>query len=185
MKKLFAQFIFWIFRWKLNVAPKVEEITPSVMIAAPHTTNWDFIFAIGAFWQMEIPLRYFIKQAYTKSVFGFFFKWSGAIGVNQKQKGGLTQFAIDLLTERKDMVILVPAEGTRKRVEKWRTGFYTIAEKANVPIALGYLDYANKIAGVGKYIHPSGDFEKDMQIIQDFYKDVPPKNPELYNKQIY
>lgn len=186
MRKKFAQLVFWLFGWTLKVTPAVDSLTPSVMIAAPHTTNWDFIFSIGAFWQMGIPLRYFIKEAYTKSIFGFFFRWSGAIGVNQKQRGsGLTEFATDLLKTNRKLVVLVPAEGTRKRVEKWRTGFYRIAVAANVPISLGYLDYKKKEAGVMYAFFPSGNFEKDMQFIQDRYNKIDPKHPEAYNPKIY
>ena len=145
-----------------------------------------FHFCAGRFWQMEIPLRYFIKQTYTRSIFGFFFRWTGAIGVDQKNRGsGLAAFAADLLRRNKDIVIMVPAEGTRKRVERWRTGFYRIALEANVPIALGYLDYEKKVAGVTRLVHPTGDFEKDMQLIEAFYKEIHPKHPELYNAKIY
>ena len=80
---------------------------------------------------------------------------------------------------------MVPAEGTRKKVERWRTGFYRIALEANVPIALGYLDYKKKVAGVTRLVHPTGDFEKDMQLIEAFYKEIHPKHPELYNAKIY
>ena len=185
MKKHFARLVFWVFGWKLDVMDTKGAI-PSVVIAAPHTSNWDFIFALGAFWQMEIPLRYFIKQAYTRSIFGFFFRWTGAIGVDQKNRGsGLAAFAADLLRRNKDIVVMVPAEGTRKRVDRWRTGFYRISLEANVPIALGYLDYKKKVAGVTRLVHPTGDFEKDMQIIEAFYKDIHPKHPELYDPKIY
>jgi 1-acyl-sn-glycerol-3-phosphate acyltransferase len=185
MKKHFARLVFWLFGWKLDVRDTKGAI-PSVVIAAPHTSNWDFIFALGAFWQMEIPLRYFIKQTYTRSIFGFFFHWTGAIGVDQKNRGsGLAAFAADLLRRNKDIVIMVPAEGTRKRVDRWRTGFYRISLEANVPIALGYLDYKKKVAGVTRLVHPTGDFEKDMQLIEAFYKEIHPKHPELYNAKIY
>lgn len=185
MRKRFAQLVFWLFGWRLKVE-NVDGYTPSVMIAAPHTTNWDFIFSIGAFWQMGIPLRYFIKDAYTRSLFGFFFKWSGAIGVDRSKKGsGLTDYAVELLQKNRKLVILVPAEGTRKRVDKWRTGFYRIALEANVPISLGYLDYAKKEAGVLLAFQPTGEFEKDMQFIQEQYSRIAPKHPENYNPQIY
>jgi 1-acyl-sn-glycerol-3-phosphate acyltransferase len=82
-------------------------------------------------------------------------------------------------------VILVPAEGTRKRVEKWRTGFYRIALEAKVPISLGYLDYKKKEAGTLGAFWPSGDFQKDMDYIADQYRDIVPKFPEKYNTKIY
>ena len=158
----------------------------SVMLAAPHTSNWDFPFALAAFWKMGIDVRYFIKDNYTKSPLGWFFRWTGAIGVDRNKKSNkLTDYAIELLKENDQLVILVPAEGTRRRVEKWRTGFYRIAHEADVPISLGFLNYKAKIAGVGKPFYPTGDFEKDMTHIQEFYRPITGKYPENYNPSIF
>lgn len=183
MKHFLGKLFFKILGWKLNV-PITEEVKHSVMVAAPHTSNWDFPFALAAFWTMGLDLKYFIKDFYTRGLHGYFFRWTGAIGVNQKAKSNLTEYAIQLLKEKK-MVVLVPAEGTRKRVEKWRTGFYTIAIEAKVPISLGYLDFSKKEAGIMGVFQPSGDFEKDMSYIQEQYLDKVGKYPENYNPQIF
>jgi len=135
---------------------------------------------------MGIDVRYFIKDNYTKSPLGWFFRWTGAIGVDRNKKSNkLTDYAIELLKENDQLVILVPAEGTRRRVEKWRTGFYRIAHEADVPISLGFLNYKAKIAGVGKPFYPTGDFEKDMTHIQEFYRPITGKYPENYNPSIF
>lgn len=158
----------------------------SVMVAAPHTSNWDFPFALAGFWMMELPVRYFIKDFYTKGPWGWFFKWTGAIGVNRKKaKNGLTEFAIEQLKKNDPMVILVPAEGTRKRVEKWKTGFYRIAQEVQVPISLAYLDYQKREGGVLTVFEPSWNFEQDMEFIQKQYHGISGKFPEKYNPQIY
>ncbi len=157
----------------------------SVMVAAPHTSNWDFPFAIFGFWLMEIDVKYFIKDDYTKGPMGWFFRWSGALGVDRSQKNNLVEHTANLLKENSQLVILVPAEGTRTRVEKWRKGFYNIASEANVPISLGYCDYPRKEAGVGKLVYPSGNYKGDMEIIQQFYADKRGKIPENYNPKIY
>lgn len=183
MKALLGKLFFWMMGWKLK-ADISEDMKHSVMVAAPHTSNWDFPFALAAFWMMGLDLKYFIKDFYTKGLHGYFFRWTGAIGVNQKAKNNLTEYAINQLKVNK-MVILVPAEGTRKRVEKWRTGFYTIALEAKVPISLGYLDFKRKEAGTMGAFWPTGDFEKDMEFIQKQYLDKEGKNPENYNPQIY
>ena len=109
----------------------------------------------------------------------------GAIGVDRSKDQNLVEFASDLLKKSKGLVVLVPAEGTRKRVEKWKTGFYYIAKGANVPVALGYLDFKNKVGGVGPLIFPSSDMNYDFEIIQKFYLDKAGKYPELYNPKIY
>lgn len=186
MKKLIATFWFKVSGWKLAAPVEIiNQARPSVMIAAPHTSNWDFVYAIFGFWLMGIDLKYFIKDFYTRSLLGWFFKWTGAIGVDSSKRNNLVEYSVNLLKTNPKMVILVPAEGTRQRVEKWRTGFYHIAIEADVPISLGYLDYKNKIAGVGMVFQPTGNFEADMKIIEDFYKNIIGKYPELYNPKIY
>ena len=97
----------------------------------------------------------------------------------------MVDYAVRLFKESEKLVLLVPAEGTRKRVKKWRMGFYHIAKKADVPVSLGYLDYKNKIAGIGGLITISDDIDNDMKVIEDFYKNISGKYPELYNKKIY
>lgn len=155
------------------------------MIAAPHTSNWDFPIALAAFWIMGLDLKYFIKSEYTTGLFGWFFRWTGAIGVDRKKnRNNLTDYAIELL-KAQPMVLLVPAEGTRKAVEKWRTGFYRIATEAGVPISLGTLDYKHKEADILDVFHPTGDYEKDMAAVEKHYAEINPKNPGGYNPSIY
>jgi 1-acyl-sn-glycerol-3-phosphate acyltransferase len=185
MKKIIAKIVYFFAGWKLNNPQNKESIRRSVMIAAPHTSNWDLLYALGGFWLMEVDVKYFIKDGYTKGIFGFFFRWTGAIGVNQKQNTQLSKYAIKLFKERKNLVLLVPAEGTRQAVNKWRTGFYTIAEKAGVPVSLGYLDYKNKESGVAGLVPATGNFEKDMEKIQAVYSPEQAKYPDQYNPKIY
>lgn len=170
--------------WKVK-AKVTEQTKHSVMIAAPHTSNWDFPIALAAFWIMGLDVKFFIKDEYTKGLFGWFFKWTGAVGVDRnKKKNNLTAFAIDLLQQKK-IVVIVPAEGTRARVEKWRTGFYRIAVEAKVPISLGTLDYKEKFADILDVFMPTGNFEEDMLYIQEQYKVINARFPENYNQQIF
>jgi len=171
--------------WKVTARVK-PAMAHSVMLAAPHTSNWDFPMALAAFWYMGLDAKFFIKDNYTKGPFGWLFRWFGAIGVDRsKKKNKLTDHAIKLLEEKDQLVILVPAEGTRKAVEKWRTGFYRISREAQVPISLGYLDYKKKEAGVGDPFMPTGNFEEDMTRIQEFYRPIHPRHPEGYNPEIF
>ena len=97
----------------------------------------------------------------------------------------MSSFTIDLFNQSKELVVGITPEGTRTRVEKWKQGFYHIAKGANVPILLSFMDYKRKEAGVGKILYPSGDIEKDMSVIEEFYQGVTPKVPEYYNPKIY
>jgi len=184
MKVILGKIILFILGWKTDF-PKEYRIDKFVIIAAPHTSNWDLILALAVFWKYKIPLKYFIKDSYTKGIHGWLFKKMGAIGVNRKKTGNLVHFATATIIKADNIALMVPAEGTRAKVEKWKTGFYHIAKKAKVPVSLGYLDYKNKVAGVGKLVNLSSDFDADMAIIESFYKDITAKYPENYNKKIY
>ena len=182
MKKMIAKIAFFLTGWKWNYKVTCDKC---VMIAAPHTSNWDLFYAMATYWRFGVDAKFFIKDIYTKGLHGYFFRKLGAIGVNQSKNNNLVAQAIDLFNANDKFVLLVPAEGTRKKVAKWRKGFYHIAKGANVPVALGYLDYKNKISGVGKLLYLSDNYEKDMQVIENFYKDIKGKYPEKYNPKIW
>jgi 1-acyl-sn-glycerol-3-phosphate acyltransferase len=184
MKRLIGRFIFFIFGWKTDYKHDYNT-DRCVMIAAPHTSNWDLLFAMATYWKFNVKAKFFIKDDWTKGLHGWFFKKMGAIGVTRGKKNNLVDFAVSLFNENKEFVLLVPAEATRKRVKKWKRGFYVIAKNANVPVALGYLDYKNKIAGVGGLVHLTDSFEDDMQKIEDFYANITAKYPENFNPKIY
>lgn len=185
MKYLIAKVIFFIAGWKLDAPEdKVAAARNTVMIAAPHTSNWDLIYALGAFWLMKLPIRFFIKDFYTRWYFFGFFKWLGAIGVDRSKKGNLVDYAVDLLKNDPNLVILVPAEGTRKRVEQWKSGFYHIALGAEKNISLGYLDYANKIAGILAVVE-AGEKVATFDKIENYYAPIQGKHPEWYNPKIH
>ncbi|HBK71627.1 MAG TPA: glycerol acyltransferase [Flavobacteriaceae bacterium] len=184
MKKIIGSFILFIFGWKC-VYPQKFKTDKCVTVAAPHTSNWDLIFAISVYWKVGIKVKFIIKHAYTKGLHGRFFKWLGGIGIDRSKHNNTVDFSVDLLNKQEKIVLMLSAEGTRKYVERWRTGFYHIALNAKVPVLLGYLDYTKKIAGVGDLIHLTGDFEVDMTKFQNFYKDIDGKFPENYNKKIF
>lgn len=184
MKKVIASLVLFFFGWKANY-PNEYKVEKTVMIAAPHTSNWDLLFALAVYWKEGIKAKFLIKNDYTKGLKSYFFKRLGAIGVDRSKHNNLVDYAVTLFNEKSSLVLMVPAEGSRKRVEKWKTGFYHMAKLAEVPVSLGYLDYKNKIAGVGGVYNLTGNFENDMQHLQDFYKDIEGKFPEQYNKSIF
>lgn len=184
MKKI-AKFLLSLSGWRIapDIPPEKERC---VMIAAPHTSNWDIWYARLAFFIMEVPVKFTIKQEWTRFPFGLIFKPLGAIGIDRRprKESGERPSYVKLMTEVFDryerIAVMITPEGTRSPRKKWKTGFYYVALEAGVPICLGYLDYANKIAGVGPVIHPSGDIEADMHQIMEFYKDIEGKHPELF-----
>jgi 1-acyl-sn-glycerol-3-phosphate acyltransferase len=164
-----------------------EGVKKSVMIASPHTSNWDLYYARLAFVLMRIPVRFTVKKEWLKFPFNLLMKPIGAIGIDRNPKTGSTErksmveAMTDLFKDRDDLVVLVTPEGTRSLSTKWKSGFYYVALNAGVPITLGYLDYANKVAGVGKAVYPTGDYNKDMREIMDFYKDIKGRYPEKFS----
>ncbi len=159
-----------------------------VVIAAPHTSNWDLVFTLAAFDMMNLPVRFTVKKEVTGFPAGIVINSVGGIGIDRSPKDGSTDrismvdAMIRLFDEHPgDLAITVTPEGTRSRREKWKSGFYHVAVGAGVPILLGYLDYEKREAGIGGVIHPSGDFEADMREITAFYRDIAPKKPELFS----
>ncbi len=185
MKRFIGQLILKLFGWKLNV-PERFRIKKGVMIGAPHTSNWDIVFSLAGMWAAGYRPRFFIKKEWTDNLFvGWLIKWLGGIGVDRGKRNNLVEHSVEMLNLADELILLVPAEGTRSRVPAWKKGFYHIALQADLPVILAYLDYGKKEAGVGDVLRLTGDFEKDMLKIEDFYKDVTAKYPENYNPEIF
>ncbi|MGE8538755.1 MAG: 1-acyl-sn-glycerol-3-phosphate acyltransferase, partial [Acinetobacter sp.] len=163
------------------------DLDQCVMIAAPHTSNWDALYARMALKALGVNVRLTIKDSYMKFPLGPFVRAMGGIGINRrpKQPGeprpSMVQVMTDLFKTHPKLVMLVTPEATRAKQEQWKTGFYHVAINAGVPIALAYMDYAKKKTGVGKIVYPTGDYEKDMAEIMEFYADIQPKFPESFS----
>lgn len=187
MIKWFFRLLFRLKGWKLdrNLPPYGKQ---GVLIAAPHTSNWDFIFTIACFDLLKIPTRFTIKKEWLRWPFKRFMLRFGAVGIDRSPKvpgqprPSMVEVMVDLFKTHDEFMLTITPEGTRKLSKKWKTGFYHIAKAANVPILCGYLDYKNKVAGIGKMIMPGDDMESDMREIMKFYQEkCHAKNPELFS----
>jgi len=164
-----------------------DDVPQCVMIAAPHTSNWDSLYTKLAFIVMDIPVKMTIKDSYMKPPFGVFVRAMGGIGIDRsprqagEERPSMVQAMADLFKTHPRLVMLVTPEGTRAKQTEWKSGFYHIAVAASVPIALAYLDYAKKEAGVGKIVYPSGDIQQDMREIMQFYAEIQGKHPENFS----
>ncbi|WP_017729838.1 1-acyl-sn-glycerol-3-phosphate acyltransferase [Nafulsella turpanensis] len=185
MLKPLAHFLFTLTGWKV-VGKLPADVKKCVMIAGPHTSNWDLFYARTAFYIMGIPLRYTIKAEMMRYFpLNIILKWLGAIPVerdktkaHRRGQGSMVHAMAKLFNERDELVVMVTPEATRKFVKKWKTGFYQVALRAQVPIVCGYLDYSKKHAGIGPVIFPSGDLQADMVKILEFYDQIKGKYPE-------
>lgn len=176
MIKLLAQFIFFISGWKIS--GEVPPIKKFVVIAAPHTSGWDFPIGILARFILQIRFSFFGKQELFRPPFGFIFRALGGIPVDRSSSHGMVEQAVEMFNTHDRFILALSPEGTREYVEKWRTGFYYIALQAKVPIVLSYLDFENKVAGIGPTFYPTGDIAKDIEAMKDFYRPIKGKHPE-------
>ena len=149
-----------------------------MIIAAPHTSNWDLPLTLTVAFALGLKIYWLGKAQIFRRPFRGFFRWLGGIAIDRSRANDTVAQAAELLRRSEDLVLLVPPEGSRKRVRFWKTGFYWVAHGASVPIALGFLDYGRKRTGIGPLVVPSGDIEADMVTIRAYYADVRGKYPD-------
>lgn len=162
--------------WKTDGArPPVDRY---VIIAAPHTSNWDMPFMLAMAFVYDIPVRWMGKHTLFKAPFGPFFKRLGGIPIVRHRPGGVVGQMVEQFENNESLVLMVPAEGTRSHVDYWKSGFYHIARRANVPVVLSYLDVGKKVGGIGPAIDLTGDISADMDQIREFYAGMTGFRPE-------
>lgn len=178
---LFAYFlgraIIRLSGWK--VAGGVPQSQSMVIIAAPHTSNWDLVYLLGAAYSFRLSINWLGKSNLFIPVFGSFMRFLGGISVDRSKRGNMVTQLAERIHASDGLSIVVPPAGTRAYTDHWKSGFYRIALEANIPIVCGYLDYPLKEAGFGLSFYPSGDIQKDMDKIRDFYEAKVGKFPEL------
>jgi len=141
-----------------------------VLIAAPHTSNWDLPYTLMTAFVLRLNVYWIGKASLFRPPFGPLMRWLGGIAVQRDQANNLVAASVAALKAADGPVqLIVPPEGTRGKATRWKTGFYYIAVGAEVPILLAFMDYADKRAGLGPVFQPSGDVERDMAAIQAFY----------------
>jgi 1-acyl-sn-glycerol-3-phosphate acyltransferase len=173
----------WWFRQKgWTLGPNIPgDIKKCVVIAAPHTSNWDFVYALGALYLFGVKVKYLAKKELFRWPLKGILNSTGGISIDRSRNTGFVDAAISRFNESDELVLMIAGEGTRGKVEKWKSGFYYVALGAKVPLMLAYLDYAQKEAGFAPPIYLSGDKEKDAGIIRAFYADKTARNPESFS----
>jgi len=180
MKRLFALLYFWLSGWKIVQKPP-KDLKKCVLIAAPHTSNFDFVYGRFGTTMLGMKTRFLMKKEAFKGPMGWLVKQAGGIPVDREKNNKIVEVVAELFNKNESFFLMVTPEGTRKLVKKWRRGFYAIAMEANVPIACVYLDYRKREIGLGMVFHPTGDFEKDIGVLQNFYRDKAARHPDRFN----
>jgi 1-acyl-sn-glycerol-3-phosphate acyltransferase len=171
-----SKMLFKLIGWKMvGDFPAIDKY---VLIAAPHTSNWDFPIGLAICFIGGKKVYWMGKHTLFRGPLGPLARWLGGIPVDRRKSNSLVEQMADVYQQSDKLIVAIPPEGTRKKVEKWKTGFYYIALQAQVPIVLGYLDFKTKSGGCGQVFYPTGDIELDMQEILRFYQGIQGKNPE-------
>ncbi len=177
--KRFSKWLLKVCGWKMdyNVPKGVERC---ILVSAPHTSNWDFVWGRLTMWSYGVDVKLVIKKEAFFFPLGWFLKKIGGIPVNRK--GGpknVTDNIAKLFEERDKLCVMFTPEGTRSYNPNWKRGFYYIAHKANVPIYLGYIDYERKIGGI-RYepFITTGNVDKDIELIKAYYRQYKGRYPE-------
>jgi 1-acyl-sn-glycerol-3-phosphate acyltransferase len=169
--------ILKVLGWR--VEGRVPNARKYVIIAAPHTSNWDTLIMISVSYVMGVRLSFLMKDSMFRWPFGGFFRWLGGIGVDRSSRNNTVEQCVQKIREADEMALSISPEGTRSRVRYWKTGFYYIALGAGVPVVLGFLDYKRKVGGMGPVVIPSGDLRADLVEMQGFFANMQGKHPHL------
>lgn len=167
--------ILKVIRWeKSGTLPEIQKF---VMIAAPHTSNWDMPLTLIIAFAFRLKIYWMGKKEIFRWPIGPVARWLGGIPINRSKNSNMVNQVIEVLKKSTELVVTIPPEGTRKQVRYWKTGFYYIAHGAGVPILLGFLDYKRKLGGVGPLFYPTGNIENDMNEITAFYETINGRYP--------
>lgn len=152
--------------------------TRCVVIAAPHTSNWDFPIALLVAAALKTRINWLGKDTLFRFPFGGIMRALGGIPVDRSKSNNMVDAMVQTFGERDYFITVIPPEATRSHATRWKTGFYHIAHQANVPIVFGFLDFAKKIGGFGPSLVPTGDIEADFEQIRAFYVTITGKRPD-------
>lgn len=178
VRRFLARLFLKMTGWKSEgVRPKEKQF---VIIAAPHTTNWDFPYLLAYAEIFDVKISWMAKHTFFRWPIGPFARALGGISVRRNKREDLVTAMARSFDDHEELGLVVPVEGTRSHVEYWKSGFYHIARTAHVPIVMSYLDYEKKIGGFGPAFYPSGEVENDMDAIRAFYRGKQGKYPALF-----
>jgi 1-acyl-sn-glycerol-3-phosphate acyltransferase len=167
--------------WKVE-GQLPAEAHKAVLIAAPHTSNWDLPYTLMVAFALRLNVRWMGKRELFRRPFGGVMRWLGGIPVNREQASNLVAASAEAIQRAATpLQLIVPPEGTRSKVREWKTGFYWIAQTAQVPIVLAYMDYAKKRSGLGPLFQPTGDVDADMARIKAFYAPFKGRNAQQFD----
>ncbi len=163
-------------RWKaVGTLPKQNKY---IIIVAPHTSNWDVFYGFILAFNLKIDARFLAKKELFRWPFAPIIRWLGGIATDRSSHSNIVDKIVKIFNENEKFVLAIAPEGTRHKVDYWKSGFYHIAKEANIPIVLAFIDYGTKTGGAGPLLYPSADINKDIITIRNFYLNKKGKNKD-------
>ena len=167
VRRALARLLFRVSGWqKVGTLPRT-----GIFIGAPHTSNWDFVLTLMVLWADQVPPRVLVKREMFVGPLGWLMHRLGAIPTERTGGTGLVDRLTTEASASDDFVLVVAPEGTRRRTEHWRSGFYRIALGTGLPLTLGFIDGPTRTTGTGDTFQVTGDVRADMDRIRAFYVD--------------
>jgi len=176
MRRFLAR-VFWTFsRWTLSSEPAPSR--PTILIGAPHTSNWDFVLMLAIAWRLGIPVRWLGKHGLFRGWRGPIMRALGGIAVDRTDPARVVADVVARIRSGEVFGLVVTPEGTRSGAG-WKSGFYRIAQQTGMPVTLGYVDRTTMTTGLGPTLQVTGDVAADMDRIRAFYADKAGVRPHL------
>lgn len=176
LRRILAR-LYWTFsRWTLRSEPAPTQ--PTVLIGAPHTSNWDFVLMLAIAWRLGIPVRWLGKASLFAGWRGPIMRALGGIPVQRDDAARVVDEVVERVHAGEVFGLVVTPDGTRGGNEYWKSGFYRIARATGMPVTLGYVDRTTMTTGLGPTIDLTGDVAGDMDRIRAFYADKAGLRPE-------
>jgi 1-acyl-sn-glycerol-3-phosphate acyltransferase len=179
MLRILALLILRVSGWKIQ--GEFPGFNRCVMVIAPHTSMWDFVWGRLVCWALELEGRFMIKKEIFKPPLSWLLKAIGGIPVDRSPGNNTVTEVVDLIHKQKKIMLVITPEGTRKKVSDWKRGFYTIARQARIPIVLGCLDYSERVAYIGDSIDSSLPYPEVKARLDQFYAGHKGKHPQRFH----
>jgi 1-acyl-sn-glycerol-3-phosphate acyltransferase len=169
-----ARLVFRLSGWRM-----VGEVPRTgILVGAPHTSNWDFVFMLMVMWHGGVPPRVLVKKELFRGPLGWLLRVTGGIPLDRRNPGDVVRSLVAEAQSGAPFLLVIAAEGTREKTDYWKSGFYRIAQQTGLPITLAFVDGPTKTTGVGPTFSPTGDVAADMDLVRAFYADKRGVHPE-------
>jgi len=175
VRKALARLVLRLARWRT-----IGEVPRSgILVGAPHTSNWDWVAMLLLMWSGGVPPRVLIKAEIMRTPLGPLLRANGGISLDRQNPGAVVRKLVAEAQSGEPFLLIIAAEGTRKKVDYWKSGFYRIAKQSGLPISMGFIDGPTRTMGFGPSLVPTDDVVADMDVVRAFYADKHGVHPQL------